>query len=95
MVEVRLALLQVPDASEGAVDLVLGVLADRTGVVEDRVGLARCRRSARTRLAELADDELAVEHVHLAADGLDVQLLLCRVSVPTWSTGLPVAGRSG
>ena len=43
-----LALLEPLEPAEGAVDLVLGVLADAAGVEQDRVGLRRCRRSARS-----------------------------------------------
>ena len=37
--QLGLALLELLDPAQGAVDLVLGVLPDRAGVVEDRVGL--------------------------------------------------------
>ena len=76
IVTLGLALLEPLDPAEGAVDLVLGVLADRAGVVEDRVGLVDVVGQLVPLVAELADDQLAVEQVHLAADGLDVELLL-------------------
>ena len=76
MVRSGLRLLEPADAAQGAVDLVLGVLADGAGVVEDRVGLVDVVGQLVPVVAELADDELAVEHVHLTADRLDVELLL-------------------
>jgi hypothetical protein len=52
----------------GAPHFLLGMLAHRTGVVEDDVGvIARLGRHVPLP-AELAEDELAVEHVHLAAE---------------------------
>src|SRR5262249_21937110 len=63
------------EPAEGAVDLVLGVLADAAGVEEDHVGLGGLVRQLIPLAAQRADDQLAVEHVHLAADRLDVQFL--------------------
>ena len=59
--------------AQGAVDLVLGVLADAARVQQDRVGLAGAIDQLVARLKQLGGDQLAVEHVHLAADGLDVE----------------------
>ena len=58
-------------AAEGGVDLLLGVLADGAGVEQDDVGGGRLVDEFVALAAEAADDELAVEHVHLAADGFD------------------------
>ena len=69
--EVGPLLLLESDAAERRVDLVLGVLADAAGVVEDGVGLAATRRHLPTLPAQRGDNEFAVEHVHLAADGFD------------------------
>ena len=74
--DVRLIALEVPDPAQGAVDLVLGVLSDRAGVVEDRVGLTDVVSELVPLVPELADDQLAIEQVHLAADRLDVELSL-------------------
>ena len=63
------------DAAEGGVDLLLGVLADGAGVEEEDVGVGGGVGEVVALPAERADDELAVEHVHLAADGFDVDLL--------------------
>ncbi len=73
--DLGLRLLEPSDAAEGAVDLVLGVLADGAGVVEDRVGLVDVVGEGVSLAAQLGDDELAVQDVHLTADGLDVELL--------------------
>ena len=67
--------LDLADPAQGAVDLVLGVLPDGAGVVEDGVGLLDVVGQLVPLIPELADDQLAVEQVHLAAHGLDVELL--------------------
>ena len=67
--------LSMPHAAEGGVGLVLGVFANRTGVEEEHVGVGGRVGEVVALLAERADDELAVEHVHLAADGFDVDSL--------------------
>ena len=67
--------LEGPDPPQGAVDLVLGVLPDGAGVVEDRVRLRDVVGQLVPLVAELAHDQLAVEQVHLATDRLDVELL--------------------
>ena len=56
------------DAAEGGVDLVLGMLPHAAGVVEDGVGLGRGAGQFPALPAQRGDDELTVEHVHLAAD---------------------------
>ena len=73
--DLGLALLEPLDPAQGAIDLVLGVLADRAGVVKDRVGLVDSSVSSYPSVAQLGHHQLAVEHVHLTADGLDVELL--------------------
>ncbi len=70
---VRVLLLDVLQPAQGAVDLVLGMLADAAGVEEDRVGAAGAVDQLVARLAQTGHHQLAVEHVHLAADGFDVQ----------------------
>ena len=52
----------------------LGVLADAARVEENRVRLARGVRQLVAILAERGHHKLAIEHVHLAADGFDVEL---------------------
>ena len=69
--EIGPALLHRPHAPECRVDLVLGVLPHGARVVEDRVGLGRAGGHLPALPAQRRHDELAVEHVHLAADGLD------------------------
>ncbi len=68
------------DAAEVGVDLLLGVLADRAGVEQDHVGVGGGVGQDVALPLERADDQLAVEHVHLAADGLDVDLLRHQVA---------------
>ena len=65
--------LGVLEPAERAVDLVFGVLADAAGVEQDRVGVVRARGQLVTVFAQAGDDELAIELVHLAADGFDVE----------------------
>ena len=64
-----------PNPTERRVDLVLGMLPHAAGVVEDRVGIGLCRRQLPALPAERRHHELAVEHVHLAADGFDPEPL--------------------
>ena len=59
--------------AQGAVDLVLGVLADAARIQQDRIRLAGAIDQLIARPQQLGGDQLAVEHVHLAADGLDVE----------------------
>ena len=67
----RTVLLLLTDAPQGRPDLVFGMLADTAGVVEDCVGLSRARCQLPSLAAQRRHDKLAVEDVHLAADGLD------------------------
>ena len=71
---VRVLALGVLEPAQCAVDLVLGVLPDAARVEQDRVGVVRAGRQLVTVLAQAGHDELAVELVHLAADGFDVEL---------------------
>ena len=57
------------------VSFLFGVLADRTGIEQDRIGLSRILGQYVTVFAERGDDHLAIENVHLATDGLDVESL--------------------
>ena len=57
-------------------DLLLGVLAHGARVVEDHVGVVALVGGLVAERAELPENQLAVEHVHLAAEGLEVQLAL-------------------
>ena len=63
--------LHAPDAAKRGVDLVFGVLPHAAGVVEDGIGLAAAGGQLPALAAERGHHELAVEHVHLAADGFD------------------------
>src|SRR4051812_43678783 len=70
----RMFAFGVLETTQCAVDLVFGVLADAAGVEQDRVGVVRAGGELVTVFAQASDDELAVEFVHLAADGFDVEL---------------------
>ena len=68
--------LHLANTAQGAINLVLGVLANGAGVVKDRVGLVDVVGEFVSVVPKLTDYEFAVEQVHLTADGLDVELLL-------------------
>ena len=57
--------------AERRIDLVLGMLPHAAGVVEDGVGVGRGAAQLPALPAQSGDDELAVKHVHLAADRFD------------------------
>jgi hypothetical protein len=68
--------LQVLDAAEVAEDLLLGLLAHRAGVEQDEVGLfGVVRRGVALGGFEHIGHLVRVVLVHLAAEGLDVDLL--------------------
>jgi hypothetical protein len=67
----RLALLQL---SQSRPDLLLGMFAHRAGVVEDHICLLAILDRFIPLRAELPENQLAIEHVHLAAESLQVQL---------------------
>ena len=79
--------LGVLEPAEGAVDFVFGVLADAARVEEDRVGVVRIVRELVALFAQAGDDELAVEHVHLAADGFDVEFQEEGARMRMWGVG--------
>jgi hypothetical protein len=70
---IRMFALGVFQPAEGAVDFVFRVLADAARVEEDCVGIVRIVRQLVPIFAQAGDDELAIEFVHLAADGFDVE----------------------
>jgi hypothetical protein len=61
--------------AHGGVRLLLGQFPHGTGVEEQHIGLGRFIRQAVALLLEGRHDQLAVQHVHLAADGFDVHFL--------------------
>ena len=73
MILCGMLLLGVLQPAQGAIDFVLGVLADAARVEQDRVGFGRRGDEFVALLAQTGHDQLAVEHVHLAADGFDIQ----------------------
>ena len=66
---------EILDPPQSAVNLVLGVLANRAGVEKDRVRLIHVGRQVIPFLAEPRDDQFAVQNIHLAANGFNIQLL--------------------
>src|SRR5690606_17822409 len=68
----RPILLMLADQPDAGPDLVLRLLADRAGVVEHDIGRLPVVGEAVAQAPELAGDQLAVEHIHLAAEGLEV-----------------------
>src|SRR5205823_5105034 len=70
---VRVLALVPGEAAEGGIDLLLGVGPDGAGVEQDDVRGGRLVDEGVPLAVEAADDQLAVEHVHLAADGVDVK----------------------
>ncbi len=67
-----LACLQPP---QSAVDFVFGMLPHAAGIEQNGVGFGGRIDQFVTLLAERRHDQLAIEHVHLAADGFDEQTL--------------------
>jgi hypothetical protein len=61
------------EASEGAVDFVFGVFTDAAGIEDDCVGLFGVVGELVAVAAQGGDYQFAVQHIHLAADGFDVE----------------------
>ena len=68
-----LELLEVVKTME---DLLLGLVANRAGVVEDEIGRLDCVHLSIALLHKCADDFFGVMHVHLAPKGLQVKRFL-------------------
>ena len=79
---------------ELAVDLVLGVLADAARVEQDRVGLMDVASQLVAIPAQRGHDQLAIEHVHLAADRLDIELAVVVHFACGLAAGLRVSAAS-
>ena len=60
------------EPAQGAVDFIFRMLADAARVEEDRIGLAQRMHQLVAGLHQIGGHQLAIEHVHLATDGLDV-----------------------
>ncbi len=90
---VRPELFDVLQPAQGTVDLVLGVLPDAARVEEDRVGLAEGVGRLVARGQQGGGDQLAIQHVHLAADRFDIEAASHAFSIPA-SCGL-AAPRAG
>ena len=63
---------------EAVEDLLLGLVADGTGVVEDEVGLLDGVDPAISLGDERTDDLLGVVYIHLASEGFDKESFRCR-----------------
>src|SRR5207249_3629409 len=74
--DTRVFALPVAQLPQSRPYLLLGVLADGAGVVEDHVRVVATFDGFVALGAELAHDELAVEHVHLAAERFEIDLAL-------------------
>src|SRR5262249_49084513 len=66
-------LAQLLEIGEAVEDLLLGLIADRAGVIEDEVGVFLARDLPVALGDERAHDLFRVVEVHLATEGLDVE----------------------
>src|SRR5262249_40845300 len=85
----RMGALVARQSPQRGIDFVLGVLADATRVDQDNVGVASLVGDFVAEFPHPANDELAIEHVHLAADGFDKELLLRHGTRPRDRPGSP------
>ncbi len=70
-----ISLLVPPQVAQGAVDLVFGVLPHAARVEQDRVRLVDRVHQLIAVLPEAGHHHFAVQHIHLAADGFDVDIV--------------------
>jgi hypothetical protein len=70
--------------AERTVDFVLGMLSDTARIEQNGVGIRRPSDDLIALFAQTGHDQLAIEHVHLAADGFDVQTF-GHAARATWS----------
>ncbi len=84
--------------AEGGVGLLLRMFAHGTGGEEDDVRGSRLVNEFVALAAEAADDQLAIEHVHLAADGFNEEsfgvVLHERFRVAGYQSGPEQKGRT-
>ena len=73
---VRVTLFRFADLAQRAVDLFLGVLAHAAGVEQHAIGFLRRIDDGVAVTFQVSDHHFAVQHVHLAADGLDVDAFI-------------------
>ncbi len=66
-------LFERPQAAQGTIHLVFGVLADAARIQQDRVGLPRTIDQLVAGLQQVGRHQLAIQYVHLAAERLDVE----------------------
>ena len=72
--QLRPLLLEFLEPAQQAVDFVFGMLADAARIQQDHVGPLHRIGLLMPRPLQLGGDQLAVEDVHLAADGLDEEM---------------------
>ena len=69
---VRIPLLDLFQPAQGAVNLILGMLPHAARVQQNHVGPADAIDQFMARAQQVGRDQLAIEHVHLAANSLDI-----------------------
>ena len=89
---VGVGLLFLFEPSQSAVGLVFCLLPNAAGVEQDGVGLARGVGQFVTALTQAGDNHFTVQHVHLAADGFDVQTVGCFHGIFENGLSAPTAG---
>ncbi len=72
--QVRIVGFAFPQLAQARPDLLLGMFANRAGVIKNDIGLVAIVHGLITVSAKLPQNQLAVEHVHLAAEGFQVEL---------------------
>src|SRR5690606_35301040 len=86
--------LRRPQLPEAAPHLLLGMLPHAAGVVDHDVGGVAIPGRLIPLPDELAEDQLGVEHVHLAAEGFEVELSGHRAAETVENAGLYADCRS-
>ena len=71
----RVLFFDFPQPAQRTVSFVLGLFAHRASVQQNRVGAIDILGKLTALAAKVGNDHLAVEHIHLAADGFDVQFV--------------------
>ena len=61
------------ESPEGTVDFVFGVFANAAGIEDDGISIFGAVGELVAVAAQCGDYQFAVQHVHLAADGFDVE----------------------
>ena len=72
---VRIVFLFGSQSPQRAVRFVFGLLSNTAGVEKNRIGVLDTIRQFIAFAAQAGDDHLAVQHVHLTANGFDVKFV--------------------